>query len=428
MQPLNNRKLKVLLIVEQCNPDWSSVPLEGFNYFKEINQIADVTVVTHARNQPNLESQGYNNVVYISESHAIKQYYKSVASVAMKGRVNWPLYHLLSYPVYAEFNRRVYQAFKRQVLQGEYDIVHAITPMMPRYPYKIIKACQKSNTPFLLGPVNGGIPFPEGFQETAKKESAGLNFLRALGRYLIPGYIETYKKASQVLAGSTYTFNLLQKLFALPDDRISLLYENGIENDSLMEVERPKSSEHPTDLLFVGRLVPYKCADVVIEAIAKLDPALQNRVQLTIVGDGSEKASLEKMVQNLHLDNRVNFTGWVPQQETVNYYRQADVFCFPSVREFGGAVVIEAMACGLPCIVVDYGGIGEYVTDKAGFKIEPRSREYLVEQTKEKIKILVSDEQLRSQKSTHAIARAKEFIWSNKALRIHEVYESMLAS
>lgn len=423
-----NKKLKILLVLEQCNPDWPSVPLVGYNFFKAIRQLADVTLVTHERNKPALENKGYENIVYIPESAAIKQYYKSVPSLAMKGRVNWPLYHLLSYPVYAEFDHQVYQAFKQKVLQGEYDIVHAITPMMPRYPQKIIQACQKKNIPFLLGPVNGGIPFPPGFQETAKKENAHLNFLRGLGRYLIPGYVETYKKATHIFSGSTYTLSLVQKLFAIPDERISLLSENGIDHDSIIEVERSAISDRPINLLFVGRLVPYKCADVVIEAIGKLESSLKNRVKLTIVGDGSEKGNLEKMVQDLHLENQVNFTGWVPQEETLKYYRQADVFCFPSIREFGGAVVIEAMACGLPCIVADYGGIGEYVTEKTGFKIEPRSREYLVEQVKEKIKILAEDQQLYSQMSVNSVERSKDFIWSNKALKISEVYQEILDS
>ncbi len=420
------KTLKVLLIIEQCNPDFTSVPLVGYNFFKALNQLAEVTLVTHERNQSAFENKGYENVVYISESNGIKQYYKSVASLALKGQVNWPLYHLLSYPIYAEFDQKVYRGFKQSILEGEYDIVHAITPMMPRYPYKIIKACHLKNVPFILGPVNGGIPFPSGFQETAKKENANLNFLRALGRYFIPGYVETYKKASHIFSGSTYTLNLLQKLFAIPDKKISLLYENGIEQETILDLERSQNSDHPVHLLFVGRLVPYKCADVVIEAISKLETALQNRVKFTIVGEGSEKENLEKMVKNYNLNDQVSFTGWIPQPETVNYYRQADVFCFPSIREFGGAVVIEAMACGLPCIVVDYGGIGEYVTEKTGFKIEPRSREYIVEQVKEKIQTLIKDPALRSQMSVQSLERAKEFVWMNKALKIYEVYQARL--
>ena len=64
----------------------------------------------------------------------------------------------------------------------------------------------------------------------------------------------------------------------------------------------------------------------------------------------------------------------------------------PSAREFGGAVVIEAMACGLPCIVANKGGIGEYVTEETGFKIEQNSREYLTQELTKKIKILVEDD------------------------------------
>ncbi|MEL7038444.1 MAG: glycosyltransferase family 4 protein [Cyanobacteria bacterium J06592_8] len=428
MQTLTSRKLRILLVAEQCNPDWSSVPFVAYKFFQAINQIAEVTLVTHERNQSSFENKGFDNVVYIPESKAIKQYYQSVASLAMKGRVNWPLYHLLSYPIYAEFDRRVYNRFKQNVLEGKYDIVHALTPMLPRYPYKIIQACQQRNIPFILGPVNGGIPFPEGFQEIAKKENAGLNFLRTFGRYLIPGYVKTYKQATHIFFGSTYTLNSIQNLFALPLHRISILSENGIDKEALIKVERSQTPDKIINLLFVGRLVPYKCADVVIEAIGQLDSTLQNRIQFTIVGDGSEKENLKKMVEDLNLQDRVKFVGWVPQQETIHYYQQADIFCFPSVREFGGAVVIEAMACGLPCIVVNYGGIGEYVTEKAGFKIEPRSREYLVQQMQEKIKILVEDPELRSQMSVQALERAKDFFWSSKALKIYQVYESALAT
>ncbi|HAT14105.1 MAG TPA: glycosyltransferase family 1 protein, partial [Microcoleaceae bacterium UBA11344] len=229
---MSNKKLKVLLIVEQCNPDWASVPLVGYNFFQEINNLADVTLVTHIRNKPALEKHPESEkVVYIEEGKLTKQYYKVVAKLTANGRVNWPLHNALSYPIYAEFNQQVYQKFQAKILNGDYDIVHAITPMMPRYPYKVVNVCQQ--TPFILGPVNGGIPFPPGFQETARQEFAQFNFLRAVGRALIPGYVETYKKADKILAGSTYTLNMLKDLFEISDQRIDLFYENGISEEFL---------------------------------------------------------------------------------------------------------------------------------------------------------------------------------------------------
>ena len=421
---MTNKKLKVLLIVEQCNPDWTSVPLVGYNFFKEISRIVDVTLVTHNRNREALEKRKeHQNIVYMHEGAFNKRYYRLVEGIADKGKINWPLYHALTYPIYGEFNQKVYKDFRAKLLSGDYDIVHALTPMMPRYPVKLVKACKQ--TPFLLGPVNGGLPFPSGFKETAKKENANLNFLRDIGRFLIPNYVETYKRADKVLAGSTFTLNMLKKQFAIPDEKISLFYENGIPINFFSKKNKRGNPEQ-IKLLFIGRLVPYKCADIVIEALSQLDKTTQDKIQLTIVGDGPERKNLEQKVQDIRLEDKVNFAGWIPQEKTIEYYSQADDFCFPSIREFGGAVVLEAMACGLPCIVTNNGGIGEYVTEKTGFKIEPISREYLTQELTSKIKIIVEDEKMRASMSAKSIERAQEFEWQHKAKKIVEIYENLL--
>jgi len=424
---MTTRKLKVLLIVEQCNPEWASVPLVGFRFFDEISQLVDVTLVTHERNQGALEKLALPvEIAYMPESALSQKYHQLVSDMVYKAKAIWPLYHTLAYPIYEEFNNNVYKNFKARILAGEFDLVHALTPMMPRYPYKVIKVCQ--NTPFMLGPVNGGVPFPEGFKETAKKEFANLNFLRAVGRAVIPGYRETYQKADKILAGSTYTLNLIQEMFNLPKERISLFYENGILS-SLLESAQPKSPQpenQTINLLFVGRLVPYKCANLVIDAIAQLEGSVRNRVKLTIVGEGPERSHLESQVQALNLEAQVHFAGWVNQENIFSYYHEADIFCFPSVREFGGAVVLEAMACGLPCIVVNHGGIGEYVTEGTGFRIDPVSQEFVIQALTDKISLLVKDDKLRNDMSFNAIARIREFTWEQKATQIVQLYREML--
>jgi len=420
-------KIKALLIIEQCNPAWQSVPLEGYKYFQEISKLVNVTLVTHDRNEQYLKQLSeHNNIVYIHEMNLLKRYHSLVELLVYKNKVNWQLYNSLTYPIYAEFNYKVYRQFQAKIINGDYDIVHAITPMIPRYPYKIAKACQ--HTPFLIGPVNGGIPFPPGFREKAREESAYLNFLRGIGRFLIPGYRETYKKADKILAGSTYTLNLLKRLFNISDSRsrIRLFHENGIDSRFVL-TQKPPKQDAKIHLLFVGRLVPYKCADIVIQSIGQLNPTILNKIKLTIVGDGSEKIKLENLVKKLGLNNIVEFIGWVPQPQTLDYYRQADIFCFPSIREFGGAVVLEAMANGLPCIVTNYGGIGEYVTEETGIKIEPISPEHLTQELTQKIKILVEDDQLRESMSVKSIERARQFTWERKAMEIVEIYEQMIS-
>lgn len=421
---MDHKKIKVLMVVEQCNPTFPSVPFVAYNLFKEIDRIVDVTLVTHERNRDAFETKtDHKKVIYISQGEFNTKYYNFVEGFATKGRINWPLYHTLTYPIYGEFDNKVYQQFKQSILNGDYDIVHALTPMMPRYPHKVVKACTK--TPFLLGPVNGGLPFPSGFKETAKQESANLNFLRTLGRSLIPGYVETYKKADKILVGSAYTLQMLKEMFAIPNDKTELFYENGISKDFLSRAKNA-SDGSKVKLLFVGRLVPYKCADVVIEAISHLDKEIQDKIFLSIVGDGSERANLEKQVQELNLGQTVSFVGWINQQQTLEYYSQSDIFCFPSIREFGGAVVLEAMACGLPCIVANNGGIAEYVTEETGFKIDPISREYLVQELTDKIKLLVKDEPLRKTMSIKAVERVQDFEWERKAQKIVGIYQELI--
>jgi glycosyltransferase involved in cell wall biosynthesis len=418
------KKLRVLLIIEQCNPEMPSVPNVAYQFFNEISKLVDVTLVTHERNTQALEKvRGDEEIIYIPESPVLAKYYGIVSRLTSgKGGINWPLGNALSYPIYAEFNYKVYQGFKLKVLQGDYDIVHSITPMMPRYPVAIIKACK--NTPFILGPVNGGVPFPKGFGQVARKEFAYFNFLRRLGQF-IPEYAKTYKKADKILVGSTFTLNMLKKMFKIEDNRIELFYENGI-SEEFFEASPLTRDDSQVNLLFVGRLVPYKGADIVIEAVSQLSKLIKQQIRLTIVGDGSEKDNLKRQVQELNVSDIVSFTGWVEQKETLGFYRKADIFCFPSIREFGGAVVLEAMACGLPCIVVDNGGIGEYVTSETGFKIAPISRENLTQELTNKIKILTEDEELRKNMSAKAINRAKRFVWKQKALEITGFYEKVI--
>ncbi len=419
---------RVLLVMEQCNPSWSSVPLVAYKFYDGIRRLAEVTLVTHERNRRALSDvEPIGSIIYIQERPLIQKYYQLTTQLTSRGRKNWPLQHVLTYPVYADFNHQVYVQFAAAVRQGSFDIVHVMTPMMPRYPAKISRAC--SHTPFILGPVNGGVPFPPGFETVARQEFSYLNFLRRLGRAVLPEYVQTYQRADRILAGSTYTLNLVKELFSISDPKLQLFYENGIPDHFFSQgslTHRRPSVQDPVELLFVGRLVPYKGADMLIEALAQLT---SHQVwHLTIVGDGSERTALETLVDQKGLAAQVTFTGWIPQESTADYYQQADLFCFPSIREFGGAVVLEAMASGLPCVVVNNGGIGEYITDATGFRIDPISREAVINQTASAIKTLIEDLDLRLQMGQAAIERANAFRWSTKASQILEMYQTLLST
>ncbi len=419
--------MRVLFIINECNPEWSSVPLLAYHFYNAVSKLVDATLVTHERNKQALEKvRGERPVHYVAESRTARVYYKYLDRWVFSRWNNWPLHHVLSYPVYAEFNRRVFRRFKKDVLDGRYDIVHALTPMLPRYPVKIRKACSHK-TPFVIGPVNGGLPFPSNFGGVAKKEAAHFNFLRYFSRFL-PGYRESYQKANAVLAGSSYTQELIQALFDVHPPKLKLFFENGIPSEFLSRTKsksaRPETA--PFNILFVGRLVPYKGADMILSALGSMAQNIKDRLTLTIVGDGPEKNNLKEQTTRLNIEKHVRFTGWVDHHETLEYYRSADLFCFPSVREFGGAVVLEAMAAGLPCIVVNHGGISEYVTNETGIKIDPVSRASIIQGLSAGVERLMNDSELYGKLSKNAALRAGEFEWGRKAEKLVAIYREAL--
>jgi glycosyltransferase involved in cell wall biosynthesis len=101
-------------------------------------------------------------------------------------------------------------------------------------------------------------------------------------------------------------------------------------------------------------------------------------VVLDILGDGPEMPKLRAIVEHEGLAAGVRLDGWVAHKELHERLSQSTVLCFPSVREFGGAVVMEAMAMGLVPIVVDYGGPSEVVTEAAGYRVPVGSREEII--------------------------------------------------
>lgn len=118
-------------------------------------------------------------------------------------------------------------------------------------------------------------------------------------------------------------------------------------------------------VLSVGRFVPIKNTALLIDAVAQMtssDPALH----LLLVGEGPEMNALRQQADRLGIARSVTFAGYVAQQDLAPYYRTADVFALASDFDNSPNVVLEAMACGLPVVATNVGGVAEYVTPGRG--------------------------------------------------------------
>ncbi|MGD9127236.1 MAG: glycosyltransferase [Planctomycetia bacterium] len=123
---------------------------------------------------------------------------------------------------------------------------------------------------------------------------------------------------------------------------------------------RYKSIPNPLKILFVGSLaLLHKAPDLLIRAVAKCRAEGLN-LKLRMVGDGQKRGDLERLAKELAINDDVTFIGHLPGPEAVkDEIESADLFILPSHTEGLPRAIIEAMACGLPCIGTSVGGIPE---------------------------------------------------------------------
>ena len=133
----------------------------------------------------------------------------------------------------------------------------------------------------------------------------------------------------------------------------------------------------PFHLLCVGRLTPAKGQHVLLDALIDLRRQGRN-VSLTLVGTGPDEASLKQAVRAARLDASVSFTGALDQQQVHALYQSADAFVLPSFAEGIPVVLMEAMACGVPCITTRITGIPELIRSAdEGLLVTPADAEAL---------------------------------------------------
>ena len=422
-ESVNSERPRVLVIAEAANPEWTSVPLVGWKLVSALAEVAAVHFVTHVRNRDAIIRQGLieGRDFTAIDNEAFARRFSRLAEVLGGGSgKGWTTRTAFSSFAYYSFELELWRQFSTRLVSREFDIVHRVTPLSPTTPSILAKRLAKIDVPFVIGPLNGGIPWPKGFRDVQYAEREWLSHLRGAFK-ILPGYRSTRKYSSAIIVGSEHSFGEMpdwcrRKCVYIPENAVDL---------SSVTASACRTPRLPLRAGFVGRLVPYKGADILIEAASIF--LTENQLRLEIVGDGPQRKLLEKLVDRLGVQAFVKFHGWLPHSETQKILGSCDVMLFPSIREFGGGVVVEAMSQGVPPIVADYGGPSELVDGLTGIKVPFGDRESLIQGFKNAIKMIV--ERPDNLVTLGDAARQKvisNLTWEAKAQQIGQVYAAVL--
>ena len=278
-------QLRILLLAPECNPDSISTPSIAYAHANALARFHRVTLVVRAVHEQSIRRAG-------GDFHGIE----AIRLPWLDGLYSWALRRIFkydygrqsltaaTYPLQVVFECRAWRHLRRRIQSREFDVVLRLLPIVSVLPSPFAYFLRNGPIPFVIGPLNGGLPWPQGFPQLEKqRQQAGywVSNLRGLYRYL-PFARATYAKATAIIAGSSHTYSEFaaygEKLFFVPG-------ENGIDPALLngrARVDGPRDGR--LRLVFVGRLIPLKACDLALRAAADLLRA--GHAQFTVVGDG----------------------------------------------------------------------------------------------------------------------------------------------
>ena len=410
-------------MASDCNPEWVSTPLVGWSLTKAIREQTPAHLVTQVRNREALLRaglrEGFDFTSIDSEAVARHAYQLSLKLRGGAGK-GWTIGTAIGALTYPYFERLVWERFGRRIARREFALVHRVTPMSPTVPSAIAARIARAGVPFVVGPLAGGVPWPKEFDAARRAENEYLSYVRDAHR-LLPHYRATRREATAIFVASGDAYRQVPR-----DQRRKCFYlpENAIDPARFTR-RRTRTARRPVKCVFLGRLVPYKGADMLLEAAA---PLLRGgAMTLAILGDGPQMTDLRQIVTREKVSDVVRLAGWVEHGRVQDFLADADLFTFPSIREFGGAVALEAMAVGLVPVVIDYGGLGELVTEKTGFLLPMGTRQQIIDRLRSLLTHLCEHPQEIDAKSPLALRRAHEqFTWPAKARQVVQVYDWVL--
>jgi glycosyltransferase involved in cell wall biosynthesis len=309
---------------------------------------------------------------------------------------------------------------RRLVAEHRIDVVHQPIPVSPREPSII----DDVGAPVLMGPLNGGMSYPPAFRGRQNLHVTRFLHLAHLVTNLMNRLMPGKLHAAVVLVANERTRRALPSRLR---GEVLTLVENGVDLSIWWPAEGARAERGPIRVVFVGRLIDCKAVDLLLEAFRDVITRVPATLQLA--GDGPQRRRWEAKARALGLEEVVQFLGWYAQEECAELLRRSDVLVLPSLHECGGAVVLEAMATGLPVVATNWGGPPDYLDESCGILVDPTSESSFVAGLADAITILATSPDLRSKMGHAGRERAvRDFDWDKKIESLLDIYGQLTRS
>ncbi len=260
---------------------------------------------------------------------------------------------------------------------------------------------KKYKLPYMIRFGGGDVP---GFQERFTK----------VYKIIAPAIKLIWKKADALIANSQGLKDMALDFYnKKPFDVIP----NGVDTEVFYPSVKEESDEFK--ILFVSRLIERKGLQFIIPQLKKIQDSTEKSVKLIVVGDGPYRETLERIAEENHVSDMVEFVGQKGKEEIVPFYQNADLFILPSSKEGMPNVVLEAMACGLPIIMTPCEGSAELICEN-GYKAERKEfADYIIK--------LIGDNEMRKEMSINSNKRVKNFFsWKHVVNEYLETLDGLL--
>jgi glycosyltransferase involved in cell wall biosynthesis len=402
-------RLRILVLGPDCNPEGISIPFVTYSHAAALSQLHDVALVVRSTvEDPVRRAKAPFHAIEVVRMPWLERIYAWGFRRIFKSNFASQAVTAFGYPFALAFEWRAWRQLRHRICAGEFDVVLRLVPMTAVLPSPFAFFLRKGPIPFVIGPINGGLPFVQGFSQAANQRE-WISSLRGLYRFL-PFARSTYRNAAAIIVASSQTY----AEFAEYRDKLFFVPEPGVGRSLCSDDSRSPEPGTKLDLIFVGGLIPCKACDLALRAAAPL--LRSDLARFTVLGDGPERNRLEQLARSLGIEKAVSFRGWVSHAEVLNNLRSADVMVFPSVRDFGAGVVFEALATGAVPVVADFGGPGDIVHPEVGYKVPLTNENEFVSRMEEILSDLAGNRDLLSRLRQQGMSYAWERLtWDAKA-------------